>query len=44
MTGTLICVQLKLMPLLKGIKMKAWLNNSRVQFPNAYVKIAHITQ
>lgn len=44
MTATPIYLQIKLVPLLKVIKMKAWLNNNMVQFQNVYVKMAHITQ
>lgn len=44
MTDTSIYLQIKLVPLLKVIKMEAWLDNNRVQFQNVYVKIAHSTQ
>lgn len=44
MTDTPIYLQMKLVPLIKVIKSKAWLNNNRVRFQNAYVKIARITQ
>lgn len=44
MTDTSIYLHIKLVPLLKVVKMKAWLNNNRVQFPNVYVKIADIAQ
>lgn len=44
MTNTSTYLQIKLVPLLKVIKMEAWLDNNRVQFQNVYVKIAHSTQ
>lgn len=40
MADTSICRQIKLMPLLQVITMKAGLKNNQVQFQNVFVKIA----
>lgn len=44
MTDHSLCLQIRVVPLSRLLKMKAWLSNNRVQFQNLYVKIALTTQ
>lgn len=44
MTDNSPCLQIRVVPLSRLLKMKAWLNDNRIQFQNLYVKIALITQ